>query len=96
VLVWRAPSPPKLYPTLSSVPQEAPSTGQQIRLVFADDITERELRALLASVGGTITAGPSLMGVYTVELASSRPLDAVLDVVRVHQKVRLAEPIVTR
>jgi anti-sigma factor RsiW len=96
VLVWRTPAAPQLYPTLSAVPQTAPRSGQHIRLVFADDITAGELRALLASVGGTITDGPSLMGVYTVAIPSSPPVDAVLNVVRAHQKVRLAEPVVTR
>jgi hypothetical protein len=96
VLVWRTPVPPKLYPTLATAPQAVSRTGQQIRLVFADEITERELRTLLASVGGVITDGPSPMGVYTVEIPQSTPVAAVLDVVRAHQKVRLAEPIVTR
>jgi hypothetical protein len=95
VLVWRAPSP-SLYPTLSVVPQDSASVGQQVRLVFAEDMTERELRALLSSVGGTITGGPSLHGAYTVEIAPSMPLDTVLRTLRAQQKVRLAEPITTR
>jgi anti-sigma factor RsiW len=96
MLVWRTPSPPKLYPTLSSATPEAARVGQQIRLVFADDMTERELRTLLRSVGGTIANGPSPVGAYTVEIVPSAPVDSVLAMLRAHQKVRLAEPIVTR
>ena len=38
----------------------------QIRIAFAEDMTERELRALLTSVGGTLVSGPSALGIYTV------------------------------
>ena len=41
-----------------------------LQVVFADDITEREIRTLLSSIGATIVAGPSPMAVYTVALAA--------------------------
>jgi hypothetical protein len=96
MLVWWVPSQPKLYPTLSTATPEAPRAGQHIRLVFADDMTERELRTLLTSVGGTMANGPSPIGAYTVEIPPSAPVDSVLAMLRAHQKVRMAEPIVTR
>ena len=69
----------------------------QIRVVFADDITEKELRTLLASVGGTIIHGPSALGVYTVTipLAGRAQLGPVLEALRAHPQVRLAEPTAT-
>ena len=67
-----------------------------ISVVFADDITERELRALLSTVQGMIVAGPSPMGVYTVAVPASGGERAVrtratLETLRAHPKVRLAE-----
>jgi hypothetical protein len=96
MFVWHTPVQPKLYPTLSTVPLEATRTGPQIRVVFAEDVLERELRAVLTSVGGTIVQGPSPMGVYTVEIPPSASLPMVLERLRTQPQVRLAEPIITR
>jgi hypothetical protein len=101
VLVWQEPSPPgPLYRTLSDGDDHTPQSQAYIQVVFADDITEKELRALLTSVGGTIVKGPSSEGVYTVELPlPGRPPDLVgpvLDAMREHGKVLFAEPTPTR
>ena len=101
VLVWQGPfSPGPLYRTLSDGGDHVPQGQAHIQVVFADDITEKELRALLTSVGGTIVKGPSSEGVYTVELplSGNSPdlVDPILEAMRAHRKVRLAEPTPAR
>jgi hypothetical protein len=98
VLVWHAPfSPGPLYQTLSDGSDRVPMGQAHIQVVFADEMTEKELRALLTSVGGTIVNGPSSLGVYTVEVppSGSSPdrVGPVLDAVRAHRNVLFAEPI---
>ncbi len=94
-LIWQtAPSFPPLYQTLSSEEKSVPADRAHVRVIFAEDITEKELRALLTSLGATITQGPSKVGVYTVALAPApEDLKPVLARLRVHPKVRLAEPV---
>lgn len=102
IILNLAPSiaPPLAYRTLSRVEQNAVTgldpDSVHISVVFADDITERELRALLSTVQGMIVAGPSPMGVYTVAVPASGGERAVrtratLETLRAHTKVRLAE-----
>jgi hypothetical protein len=86
-----------LYRTLSSEPKPVSADRVPLRLVFAEDITERELRALLLPLGATIVQGPSPIGVYTVEIplaeATSERLPPMLKRLRAHPKVSLAEPV---
>jgi hypothetical protein len=101
ILVWQAPwAPEHVYRTLSSSSDQTAQKRVQIHVVFADDITEKALRALLTEVGGTIVAGPSPVGVYTVAVALSgdahAPADLALETLRAHPKVRLAEALYTR
>jgi Putative zinc-finger len=101
VLVWQAPfSPEPLYRTLADDSDQARENQAHLQMVFADDMTEQELRALLTSIGGTIVKGPSPLGVYTVEIPVSEGspdlVDPLLDAVRAHPKVRFAEPTPTR
>jgi anti-sigma factor RsiW len=89
-------APPVPYLTLSDVGTGPELARAHIRVVFADDIMEREIRALLSSVDGAIVAGPSQMAVYTVVILGSgeeRPARtrAALETLRAHSKVRLAE-----
>ncbi len=89
---WRARQP--VYRTLSSPTQESlASGGLRIRVLFAEEATEREIRELLLGVRGEIVAGPSPFGVYTVEVPKAGdPLDSVLTHLRAQARVRLAEP----
>ena len=100
VLVWQMSSVPGgQYRTLSAGNDHVPQSQGQIRVVFAEDITEHELRALLSSVGGTIVQGPSPLGVYTVGLpqpGDRSDLVRLAQTMRAHPKVRLAEPITVR
>jgi hypothetical protein len=98
VIVWQAQSTPKFYKTLSTPAALSQHVGR-IRLVFTENIREKELRELLISVRATIIKGPSQVGAYTVEipLAENAPasLQTMLGMLRAHHHVRLAEPVVT-
>ncbi len=101
VVAWQGLfSPAAFYLTLSDVGQPAPPMQGQIRVVFADDMTEAEMRALLSSLGGAIINGPSALGVYTVVMsdAANSPdrFNVALAILRKHPKVRLAEPAVAQ
>lgn len=82
-----------LFQTFSKA--SSPSiTGQaRLHIVFAEDISEREIRLLLTSVQGHLVDGPSPLGVYTVALASDIKPDFAIALFRKHPQVRLAEPV---
>lgn len=97
-LLVRGSAPPaQTYETLSeSAPAPAaPETTARLRLVFAEGTTEQEARNLLLGIRGQIVAGPSALGVYTVEVpAGPDPLEKVLAHLRAQPRVSLAEPAV--
>jgi Putative zinc-finger len=88
-------APTPAYQTLSNPAERYLVSGQPVRLVFTEDITEREMRTLLLEVQGRIVAGPSSLGVYTIVLESAdskvQTNQRVLTQLRAHPKVRLAE-----
>jgi hypothetical protein len=96
IILQASVAPSLLYRTLSDAGSGPEPGRMHLQVVFADDITEREMRTLLSSIGATIVAGPSPMSVYTVALtaddreAPARTLET-LAVLRAHPKVRLAE-----
>jgi len=95
--------PPAEYRTLSR--PEAPSgslpgarpAGPLLRVVFAPEAPEREIRGILLAVGGTVVDGPSSLGVYTVRLDAApgreEPLPVVLDHMRREPRVLFVEAI---
>lgn len=88
--------PEPAFRTLSdAAPESAAAPGMaRVRVVFAPGTAEQEIRDLLLSVRGQITAGPSPLGVYTVEVPSGPdPLPGVLAQLRSHKQVSLAEPV---
>jgi hypothetical protein len=96
-ITWQASVAPSLfYQTLSDA-GSSPEPGRvTLQVVFADDITEREMRTLLSRIRATIVAGPSPLAVYTVALAADdrtapAPTQERLALLRAHPKVRLAE-----
>lgn len=100
-LAWRADfrssapgAAPGVFRTLSN-PADLQSTEPALRVVFAPETPESEIRALLAETGGQIAGGPSPMGAYLIRLASPRaePLSLVLAHLRAHPRVRFAEPV---
>lgn len=96
--VWSgALSPQAPYHTLA---QDTTRPGRQalIHVVFAEDISEREMRTLLGRIQGKIVDGPSAVGLYTVAVPASAPdqVAPVLTMLRADPKVRLAEPVSRR
>lgn len=98
MLMFRALMPMQGYQTLSQPKATLTASAPHLRLVFSEDITEREMRALLLDIHGTLVEGPSSMGVYTVALMSGDmpAVDPVLTRLRANPKVRLAEAVTTR
>jgi hypothetical protein len=96
---WQAlrPSPsagpaPAGFTTLSD-PGPPPAPAPRLRIMFSPGTTEREIRELLLAIRGEIKAGPSPIGLYTVEVpAGSDPLAAVLTRLRSEPQVTFAEP----
>ncbi|HET7005828.1 MAG TPA: hypothetical protein VFK65_10080 [Candidatus Binatia bacterium] len=95
--IWQASvAPLSLYRTLSDAGSGPAEVQVHLQVVFADEITEREIRTLLSSTGATIVAGPTPMAVYTLALARDdrggpARIRETLEVLRAHPKVRLAE-----
>ena len=93
LVVWQVTAPAPVYRTLAKSGDHATEAVLKIQVAFTEDMTERELRALLTSVGGTLVGGPSALGIYTVRVEPSSAGPAVaLEKLRAHGKVRLAEP----
>jgi hypothetical protein len=94
-LLYRGLVPTENYRTLSNPAPSSQSIGPQIRVVFAEDISEKEMRTLLLNVSSRLVGGPSSLGVYTIALESghgdSASAKQALAQLRAHPKVRLAE-----
>ena len=80
------------FRTLSDAPA-GPAAGEAtlLRVVFADQAREREIRGALIAVGGRIVDGPSPTGVYTVAVDASGDPDAVLRSLGSFSQVLFAE-----
>jgi anti-sigma factor RsiW len=86
-------SSPAVYRTLSD-PAPAPVPTVRLRVMFSPQATEREIRGLLLGIRGEITAGPSTLGTYTVEIpAAGDPAAGVLARLRSEPQVTFAEPV---
>ncbi len=75
---------------------DSSSPAIRAHLVFYDNITERQLRALLLSVGADLIEGPTAGGVYTIAFAhadTSLAVDAALSELRHSRRVVYAEPL---
>ena len=68
----------------------------RLSIVFTPEITELEIRELLQTQQGQIVQGPSMLGVYTLELADSSETAVLraVDGFRQHPKVKLVERVV--
>jgi hypothetical protein len=84
-------------PTAEAPPSPSePAPGQygRVRLAFADDVREQDLRTLLLSLQATILAGPSPQGGGTPGTPNTpEPMRLLLEELRAHPAVRLAEPV---
>ncbi len=79
----------------------ADSSTQAVRahLVFYDNITERQLRALLLSVGADLIEGPTPQGVYTVAFTRTVDPEEIwreLTELRHSRRVVYAEPLMPK
>lgn len=96
VLAWQARSTPATFHTLSEAPAVAPAATAQLRVVFTPQTREEEMRKLLFEIRGHIVAGPSPLGVYTIEVAAgdgADPVSVVLQHLRSSPAVSFAEPL---
>lgn len=87
--------PGAAFRTLSAPAAAAPARGA-LRVVFAPEASEAEVRALLLSVRAQIVAGPSALGVYTLALdgaGAPDPVGVALGLLRADARVRLAEAV---
>jgi hypothetical protein len=71
------------YTTLG---RDAPAGAVRLDIVFADETTENDMRALLNEIGATLVGGPSEIGRYTVRLESSELTEA--DVAALMQRLK--------
>ena len=83
------------FRTLASPPADAPSEQLRVRVLFAEKVTEQQIRELLQAAGGRIVDGPSAVGLYVVELApETAERTSVIErlaAFRGHEGVRFAE-----
>ncbi len=85
-----------LLPVPEPVSADDPPLGPHVRLIFHDDITERELRAIVLAVGAAVIEGPTPDGRYTLAFArqmSPGELLAALRQLRYSRQVLYAEPV---
>jgi anti-sigma factor RsiW len=84
---------PGPFETLTDGTEHSAAAGPRLHVVFAEDLTEGEMRGLLRAIGGRVVDGPSAVGAYTVALAADRDIRNAAKTLRDHGKVRLAEPV---
>ena len=95
ILLWFTPLPgidhDGAYTTLATPPAAA---APLLDVVFAEDTTAAEIRALLEDIGGEIVAGPSELGRYSVRVAGDRAdaarLGELLERLEADTRVRFA------
>jgi len=94
LLAWtaipRGAGTPAPYRTLAA-PAVEPA-GWRLHAVFAEQTSEKELRALLVSLGARLVDGPSPLGVYTVEVPATLDPASTVAVLRTRPEVRFVEP----
>ena len=90
------PGRPAVYETLSNPERVTPSDRARLHIVFAEDATEAQMRALLQQMKAVIVSGPSPTGIYTVELpfaaSDRRQLDDAVARAKANPEVRFAAP----
>ena len=88
------PSTTARFHTLSAA---APKLDRgDVRVVFAAEATEEQIRKLLLDLRAEIVAGPSPTGVYTLALPAApagEPVAVALELLRRNPRVRFAEPV---
>ena len=97
-LLWRTVPQPVVpdspgYVTLTS---ESVSAGNELDIVFADYISEPELRALVTEIDGSIVGGPTAVGRYRIRLhdgaVDEAHLSNLIRALSQDERVRFAGP----
>jgi Putative zinc-finger len=92
-------SAPTRYETMSSSAEQVAGNRAQLRVVFSDELSLKELHELLQGVGAQIVSGPGSAGAYTVALpftaTDTARIAEALAALRQSSKVQLAEPVAT-
>ena len=83
---------PDSFATLSDEENQIPPNGKMYRVVFADNMTAKELSELLIQSQAQIRQGPSAIGAYTVEIPVSNTQQAQ-ETLKTNPKVRLVLPV---
>lgn len=78
------------YKTLST--PEVTDARAAVRVVFAPDASVDHVNELLRQVEGTIVAGPSEAGVYTLSAPEGKDVQTIIVTLRAHPEVLFAEP----
>lgn len=93
-LLFKNASGPEPYQTLDDGKQvTAVVNGNLLRIVFADDITEKDMRALLQEVRGSIVQGPSSTGVYSVAIAGRS--EQAVTALKINPKIKFVQAVST-
>lgn len=78
------------FATMSG-PPAGTASGPRIVLGFQEGVPEQTMRQVIRGLNGNIVAGPSALGLYTIELPPNRDVDQLLDQLRQNRGViRLA------
>jgi anti-sigma factor RsiW len=81
VAIWQVAAVPLLTPPGEVGYQpvtEQPAAGFALRVAFAPEATEAEIRALLREAGASVTGGPSAVGLWQLGFADAPARDAAL------------------
>jgi anti-sigma factor RsiW len=93
VALWVLASGPAEAPRYSTLTGVEDARPIDIDIVFASGTSDEDARAVLQGVGGTIVAGPSSVGRYTVRVAGvegDADFDALIRKLRADPRVRFA------
>ena len=98
VLLLQIPSSSQsFYKTASTRVDVSDLSAMRLRLVFSEDMAEKQIRSLLQEIGGQIIAGPSPQGVYTVAVPVAADTenngDFLVDQLRANQYVRFVQMV---
>jgi hypothetical protein len=79
------------YQTLAYEPPVALAVWPELSVVFSDNATERDIRNLLQACHGQIVRGPSVLGIYTIQLHGilASNVKPIMTLFQHHPKVKL-------
>jgi hypothetical protein len=85
---------PNNFRTLSNA-EPNPLSAAEIRVVFANDVTQEKIKTILTTIGGQLVENnPTEQGVYTVKLSSSGKTQVLdmLNILKQDKRIIFAEP----